>query len=298
MRLSFNLEYSGNCSSILNFYASAFKQAKYSARTFREMETAELLGIKGSGLDMIWQSELRISLGDSVLYLEMADSIPAAMQTWPYPDQPHFNPLINISHDDENEVRLLFERLYGEPEGFESLQNGDRADARGIRWQYQKSCRQGIYYCLTFDGFCRDVIAFYEKVFGIHAQELTRYGDLPHENKLSAAGADMIYSAVLPFRHGGATSALKLMDSPASAADGISRYDPEALLFYQRQFNPLFTLRDSDTVFLADAFRRLADGAKLNRPLQSDEQGNVFGSLIDRYGICWNFYSFTEEGRA
>ncbi len=290
MRLSFNLEYSGKCSSVLNFYASAFRQAEFCARTFRELETAEVLGINGSGLDMIWQSELKLPFGNNVLYLEMADSILAAVQNRQDFDQPYFHPVIRISHDDEGEVRRLFERLYGESGGFDGLQSGERADMHGIRWQYQKGA-PGIGYCLSFDGFCRDVAAFYENVFDIRAEEMIRYGDLPQGNKLPAAGADMIFSAVLPFSYGGGISALRLMDSAESAADGINRYDPSALLFYHGQYNPLFTVRDSDTAFLAGAFERLKNGAKLNRPLQPDDEGGMFGSLIDRYGICWNFRS-------
>ena len=66
---------------------------------------------------MIWQSELKLPFGNNVLYLEMADSILAAVQNRQDFDQPYFHPVIRISHDDEGEVRRLFERLYGESGG-------------------------------------------------------------------------------------------------------------------------------------------------------------------------------------
>lgn len=65
-------------------------------------------------------------------------------------------------------------------------------------------------------------------------------------------------------------------------------------LFYQGHYNPVFIVRDSDTAYLSSAFQRLTEGAKLNRPLMPDDKGVLCGSLIDKYGICWNFYSAME----
>ncbi|MDE7299899.1 MAG: hypothetical protein K2N94_13935, partial [Lachnospiraceae bacterium] len=147
---------------------------------------------------------------------------------------------------------------------------------------------------LTFDGFCSDVIAFYERVFQIKAAEIVKYSDSPCRDNIPAAGANKIYSAVIPFRHGNDTCILKLRDSVESAMDGINRYDPNALLFYQGQYNPVFTLRDGDTAYLSEAFQRLTEGAKLNRPMTPDNTGALYGSLIDKYGICWNLYAAAE----
>lgn len=291
MRLSINLEYFGDCKDVLNFYRSVFHNASVIVKPFKEMDMAEALGITDGGLDMVWQSELCIPYGDGVLCVEMADSLMVAMGRELGFSRLYFNPVIHVSCDDENYARCLFQKLYGDMEKLESLQDGNFADLHGIRWQYRKSSGRGIAHCLTFDGFCSDVIAFYEKVFRIKAAEVVKYGDSLCGDKIPAEGADKIYSATLPFVQGDQIYALRLRDSYESAVEGINTYDPKALLFYQGQYNPVFTLRDADTSFLSEAFTRLTDGAKLNRPLASGDDGALFGSLIDKYGICWNFRS-------
>ncbi len=201
-------------------------------------------------------------------------------------------PVICISYDDENYIRSLFGKIYGVEACFESLQNGNVPDKYGIRWQYQKSSRQGIFYCLSFDGFCSDVVAFYENTFKIKATEVIKYSDSPYSDKLTDAhGADKIYSAILEFSHDNCTYSLKLSDTPESAIDGVNRYDANALLFYRGQYNPVITLKDNDGVYLSEAFKRLMSGAKLNRPMMPTNDGITYGSLIDKYGICWNLYS-------
>lgn len=295
MRLSFNLEYSGDCCNVLNFYASVFGNAYVQYKTFHEMDMADALGITGPGLDMVWQSNICIPYADSVLCLEMADSLMAAMQKG-INSFPHFyyNPVICILHDDENYMHSLFRKLYGDQTDLKDLQDGKAIDLHGIRWQYQKSDRCGIFYCLTFDGFCSDVLAFYEDVFQIKATEIVTYRDSPYGDQIPGAGADKIYSTNLHFRHGNHAYALKLRDSFESALNGTNGYDPNALLFYQGQYNPVFTLRDNDKAYLDKAFKRLMNGAKLNRPMTPGDNDSVYGSLIDKYGICWNFNSVME----
>lgn len=294
MRLSFQLEYFGDCDKVVSFYASVFRNASLKVKNFREMDMADALGITGAGLAMVWQSELCIPCGDTVLCMEMSDSLLAAMQKPLDFSQPFYNPVISISPDDESRMRSLYQKLYEGGESFETLRNGTVTDSHGIRWQYGSENSCGIFYCLTFDGFCSDVIAFYEKVFQIKAAEVIKYRDAPGGDTIPAAGADKIYSALLQFCHGGHTYALKVGDSHASAMDGGNSYDPNALLFYQGLYNPLFIVRDSDTAYLSGAFQRLTEGAKLNRPLMPDSKGVLYGSLIDKYGICWNFYSAME----
>ncbi len=249
MRLSFYLEYFGDCKDVLHFYRSVFDNASVTVKTFKEMDMAGALGITNGGLDMVWQSELCIPSAGGVLCMEMADSLMVAMEKNVGFSHLYFNPVVCIFHDDENYVRSLFQKIYGGMGSLESLQNGSYADIYGIRWQYRKSRNRGIAHCLTFDGFCGDVIAFYEKVFQIKAEQIIKYTDSPWKDKIPASGADKIYSAILQFVHGDQTYVLELRDSYESALEGINAYDPNALLFYQGRYNPVFTLRGADTVF-------------------------------------------------
>lgn len=291
MRLLFNLEYFGECNNVINFYSSVFNNTSISVKTFKEMPMADVFGITGQRLDMVWQSMLCINYENSLLCMEMSDSLLVAMQKEMDQKWLYYNPVICILHNDEDYIRDLYKRIYGSQSSFESLQNGDISDVHGIRWQYQKSNSCGIYYCLSFNGFCSDVIAYYENAFNIKAAKVIKYINSPYSNKIPAAGADKIYSAIIQFNHGNHTYLLKLCDSIESAMDGIYGYDPNALLFYQGRYNPVFTLKDNDTTYLFDSFKRLMIGAKLNRPMMPADDGSIYGSMIDKYGICWNFHS-------
>lgn len=301
MHLSFLLEYSGNCAHALNFYSSIFPGALVSAKTFREMDNADAFGITGSGLDMIWKSELCIPYADSRLYFEMSDSLLAAMQKNTGFSSLYYNPVIRIRHNDREHIQTLFQKIYKGQTMDGNAENPcpkEIPDPHGICWQYELGGHCGISYCLSFEGFCSEVLAFYEDVFQTKADHVVRYGDSSCKEKIPAAGMeipaagrDMIYHAFLPFRHDGCTCNLRLSDCRESALDGINRYRPDALLFYHGHYNPLFTLQDADTDYLSRVFQKLKNGAKLNRPLETDKEGNVSANLIDRYGICWNLHS-------
>jgi uncharacterized glyoxalase superfamily protein PhnB len=291
MQLSFNLEYYGECGAAINFYSSIFNNTCANLKTFKEMPMSDAFGITEQGLGMVWQSMLPIKFGNSELRFEMSDSILFAMGKNLSLNQLLYNPIICLAHNDESYIRVLFEKLYGDQHSFEKLQDASFADKHGIKWIYEKSYNPGIFYCLSFDGFCGDVIAYYENAFQTKATEVIRYSDSPYAKQISTLGVDKIYSATLQFSHEKKIYALKLCDSVISAINGLYEYDPNALLFYQKIYNPVFTVRDSDKEYLSSSFSRLAIGAKLNKRMAPTNDGDLHGSMIDRYGICWEFFS-------
>lgn len=291
MRLSFNMEYFGECREVIKFYMSVFADATAEIQTYREMPTASAFEISEKGFDMVWKSSLIIPFGKSSLLLELSDSLLIAMDKKLSFNRQIYNPVICLTHSDEKVVRALFEKLYGTEHSFEELKSGDIADRYGIRWAYEEGEDRGIYYCLTFDGFCSEAVAYYEVAFDINATDVVSYEDSPCADKVSGAGGDKIYSAILPFQQGERVYALRLRDSLESAVNNINSYDPKALLFYHKLYNPIFTFKDSDTAYLTESFDRLSIGAKLNKGMEVNGVSDVNGSLIDRYGICWNFYS-------
>ncbi len=290
MQLSFAMEYFGDCRNAIDFYISIFDGAEVEYRTFREMPAAEGLGISGSGLDMVWKSELRIVFGENVLRLRLSDSVLTAMKNDVGFSKPLYHPVVSIAYDEEDYVRGLFGKLYG-GKNSEDIFKGDTADPYGIRWRYQRESNRAISYCLSFDGFCREVISFYESVFQLKAERLVKYGDLPWADGLSEAGKEMIFSAVLCFVEGECGHSLMLRDSVDAAISGVNSYEKNALLFYHGMYNPVFEMECSDKMFLTKVFDKIREGARLNRPLVSDTAQVLHGSLIDRYGICWNFSS-------
>lgn len=284
MRLSFGQEYYGNCGRALDFYESVFDHATVEKSLYRETDMAGV-GISGPGLDMIGRSELNIRCADSVLCMEMTDSLLTAMDNDDTNGHFCYHPLICLQHEDESEACRLLGKLSGEPVALDRLRDGCVADPYGMQWRYRKGDRQCMLYCLEFDGFCGGVLAFYESVFGIKPKDVVTYGDSSHS--VEGAGAEMIDHAVLEFQHRDQIHGLCLRDSIESARRGTSGYDPKALLFYQGLYNPVFNLRDEEESVLSEIFDRLMDGGKINRPLSKDRGGGC-GSLIDRYGICWN----------
>lgn len=288
MLLSFNLEYFGKCSNVINFYSNIFDNAEVNVKKYKEMPMAAAFNIKGQGLDMVWQSTLTINLGNNILCLEMSDSILIAMQSEMSFNKLLYNPLICITHNDESYLRNLFSLLYENQYKFEELLNGTIPDRNGIRWTCQKSNECGIYYCLEFDGFCNDVIDYYENAFNIKATEVVRYEDIPYNEEISIVGKEKICKAMMRFQNGKQICVLKLSDSIESAIKGLYGYDPRALLFYQNKYNPIVTLKDSNVEYLSNSFNKLMSDSKLNRHFLPDDEDVLRGSLIDKYGICWN----------
>ena len=272
MRLAFVLEYYGDCRAAIDFFAKTFDKAEVTYKTFREMPSAELLGISGEALDLVWQGSVRIPYGDMILNLNVSDSVLTAMQNNVGTSSPFFRPTICICGDSQAAKIEEGERHY-------------------INWEYSEKGCDGIYYRLSFDGFCRDVIAFYEKVFRLKAEHIIRYGETDLRDKVSDAGKEMISSATLLFPENCGGCGIMLQDSYDSAVSGVNSYNKDALLFYHRIYNPVFEIREVNQETLRTMFHTISDGAKLNRPLGTDDKGVLYGSLIDRYGICWNFYA-------
>jgi len=256
MILSQQIEYPGTAREAINHYTPA--AVSVNIHPFTEMPNAEAFGISGDGLNMIWQSNLTLQKGAYTVALSMADSLFSAMgNASPFMSFLPYTPVMCIAAPEAN------------PNESHTTYN--------ITWKHEQSDTPGIYYCLEFDGYCADVITHYETVFAIKAQRIE-----PYDN------SEKIRVAYLPFPHANHPYTLKLRDTPHSAQTNANSYDPTALLFYKRT-NPLFSLQDTDNHFLTEAFARLSVDAKLNKPITPEGNGLVHGSLIDKYGICWDF---------
>lgn len=288
MLLSVGMEYGGQCKEVLDFYASVFPDASVMVRNYKEMPNAGVFGMTGIGLELVWKSFVSISYGKYDLCIDMADSFLAAMNHQLDYAIPFYKPVICVLGEEE-QAKQLFRKLYGDERSFEELRLGEYPDKYGSRWSYEYGTEAGICYCLEFDGFCADVIAYYEKAFDITATEVVRYGESLYADKVR--GKDKIYNALLEFTDGGRKYAMKLRDSMKSAVDNLYEYDPTQLLFYQMLYNPILNFSDKDNAYLQNSFQKLSVGAKLNKPFAISDNADVCGSLIDKYGICWNFYN-------
>jgi hypothetical protein len=77
------------------------------------MPMASAFGISGDHLNMMWKANVTITLGEYSLSLDMADSLFAAMNSAQGTQGLLYNPVIQISYEDEDYIRNLFDQLRG-----------------------------------------------------------------------------------------------------------------------------------------------------------------------------------------
>ena len=294
MVLSMSFEYYGKCKEALDHYGRVFGGTRKVFRTYHDMPMAEMFGINGERLDLIYQSSLEVRLGKQALRLEMADSMLVAMQNQGYSEMKPLSPLFCIKSDDAQlKISLAAglgthqkERLDrpSSPRHEQRPATGQE-DVYGLSWAFEGGM-EGLFICFEFEGCCRQVIEYYQEAFGIKAESVVTYADSPFADQVK--DASFIFESCLRFPNGDASYGVILYDSLESAKEGVNKYNPKDLLFY-KNYNPILNLRNDDGQFLEQSFQRLSNGAKVNKPLEKGDDG-IHGSIIDRHGICWNFY--------
>lgn len=133
----------------------------------------------------------------------------------------------------------------------------------------------------TYLNFPRNTEAafnFYKTVFGTEFSEpIHRMGDTPSDpaHPLSEADKKLVMHVSLPILGGHV-----LMGTDA----------PESMGFKLNQGNNVYLNLEPDTRAETNRlFKLLAEGGKVEMPLQEMFWGAYFGSLTDRFGIKWMF---------
>lgn len=286
MVLSFELIYFGDCRDMMEFYMGVFENAVAEIHTYEEMSMAEILGIKEPELGMVWRAVLTIRYGDYAVRFKLSDSLVVARRGDVTCKEQAYHPLICIEHPDEQYAHDLLEKLYCGGYCFEDIQRGIYSDKYGIRWIYKKSDRCRIYHCLEFKGNCSEVAAYVGNAYQVHMTEMVKYADSSYVDMESMAAKDKIYGALMEFQGENCIYALKFSDSLESAMYNYNGYGADDRLWYQI----IIVVEESDEKYLAESFERLSEGATLNRPISLNEEGRLYGSMIDRYGIVWELF--------
>jgi PhnB protein len=125
---------------------------------------------------------------------------------------------------------------------------------------------------LFFDGRCEEALDFYARALGAKVEMLMRFKESPdpHPPGMLPPGAE---NKVMH-------ASLRIGDTQVMASDGECQGRPSF-----RGFSLSFTARDE-----AEAERRfnaLADGGKVQLPLQKTFFSPRFGMLTDRFGVGW-----------
>lgn len=268
------------------YYLNIFENAKAEIQTYSEMPMVEIFGIKESELNMVWRAGLIIQYGNYALRFKLSDSLLIARREEVNCKEQAYHPLICIEHFDEQYVCELLEKLYGGEYCFEDIQKGIYSDKYGIRWIYKNSDCCRIYHCLEFKGNCDEVAAYIGSAFQMQITEMVTYADSSYANFDRIIAKNKIYGALIKFEDNNTIYALKFFDSLESAMYNYKGYDSSDKLWHQI----IIVVNGSDEEYLKESFERLSEGATLNRPISLNEEGKLYGSMIDRYGIVWELF--------
>ncbi len=132
---------------------------------------------------------------------------------------------------------------------------------------------------LNFVRSTEEAFRFYKSVFGTEfAGPVARFKDIPPQPgqpPVSEADQDLVMHVELPILAGHV-----LMGTDA----------PPSMGFTVQPGNNVCINLEPDTRGETDRlFNALAAGGKVEMPLQEMFWGGYFGSLADRFGICWMF---------
>ena len=121
---------------------------------------------------------------------------------------------------------------------------------------------------LFFDKNCREAMTFYQSVFGGDLQQQT-YGEV--DQSCPEAKKDNIMHACLS----GGDILLMASDDPGSHQAGTEKT------------HVALALAGADEGRLREIFEALSAEGKVGIPLAQQLWGDVYGDLVDRYGIQW-----------
>lgn len=126
---------------------------------------------------------------------------------------------------------------------------------------------------LNFNGNAEEVFNFYRSIFGGEFSSLVRFKDMPMEGFEVAEGdGDKLMHIGLP-----------IGDDLLMASDALESLGQTVI-----QGNNLHISVHPDSKEEADRiFGALSDGATIEMPMDDQAWGDYYGSLKDKFGICW-----------
>jgi len=138
---------------------------------------------------------------------------------------------------------------------------------------------------LNFDGNTEEAFNFYKDVFGGEFDGgISRMGEAPREEgqpPLKEEEKNMVMHVALPILGG-----YMLMGTDAT----------ESMGFKVKFGNNVYINLQPDTRAETDRlFEALSEGATIEMPLQEMFWGDYYGSLVDKFGVCWMFACSSKE---
>jgi len=123
---------------------------------------------------------------------------------------------------------------------------------------------------LFFHGRCEEALNFYKESLGGEISGLSRFAGSPMESQVDASYKEKVMHAKFE------ADGVKFMASDGRPGPGPDGEDDIALC-----------LSTGDDAEGERVFKALAEGGKVDMPLEKAFWGGKFGALTDRFGVQW-----------
>lgn len=137
---------------------------------------------------------------------------------------------------------------------------------------------------VTFWGNCRKAIEFYKDVFQIESVEIKTFEDASEllHIQLSEDDKKLIYTAELKIESDEHCFSIIMGDSPAVI------FSKEHIGNKNNLDNITFEISCITKEQIKIIYEKLSAEGKTNMALQKKDSYELYGSVIDKHGVCWN----------
>lgn len=128
---------------------------------------------------------------------------------------------------------------------------------------------------LIFNGNCREAVEFYAKVFDTEKPNIMTFGEAHSDNsdfKLPEEAKNLIMHANINVRGSRLMFSDNFPGTPYTVGNNIT-----------------VALIDDDLDYMKRAFEMLKEGGKVEMELQETFWSKAYGSIIDKFGVLWQF---------
>lgn len=134
---------------------------------------------------------------------------------------------------------------------------------------------------VTFYGCCLEAVEFYSHVFPVESKTVLFFRDIqgPFAGWINPQNENLVYSALLKF-YDGTTITFKDSLAMIYQDDGSQGKNKDNTIF------EVLDLTREEIQHIYSAF--MQDGAVSNIALGPRPNNQLYASLIDRFGVCWN----------
>ena len=120
-----------------------------------------------------------------------------------------------------------------------------------------------------FDGKCEEALEFYKRAIGAKVNALMRFGEAPDQSQIKPESKNKVMH-----------SAFQIGETEILASDGYCLGAPAFQGF-------ALTINAADTAEAMRMFTGIAEGGKIQMPLEKTFFAASFGIAVDKFGVNW-----------